>query len=104
LGEQENPYDPDNPRHQVKLIFSLPGDDGPINQYAWLTASLHEKSKLFGVVRALLGKKPDGVIDLDSLKGRSCVVEIEHYESNGKERSKIVAYRAARPASGEAGN
>jgi len=92
LEERPHPFQPGKVQRQVKLTFSIDGDTGPLNQYAWLTASLHEGARLFGVVRALLGKKPSGVIELNDLVGRSCLVEIEHYNSNGKQRSKIVGY------------
>ncbi len=92
-GEQPNRFEEGKTQHVVELLFSIAGDNGPINQYAWVSASLHEKSRLFGIVRALLGKKPEGVIDLNDLVGLRCQVEIEHYSSNGKRRSKIVSYR-----------
>jgi len=92
LGERSNPFEPGETQHQLKLIFSIPGDNGPVNQYAWVTASLNEEAKLYEIVRALLGRKPKGEYELDELKGRSCLVEIEHYQSKGKKRSKIVDY------------
>jgi hypothetical protein len=95
LGEKENKFEPGKTQHQLKLTLSIRGDNGPMNQYAWVNASLNEKSILYDIVRALLGKKPKGEVDLDDLKGKSCLVEVEHYESKGKKRSKIISYAAA---------
>lgn len=60
-----------------------------------MNASLNEKAQLYKVVRALLGKKPNGVIELEDLKGKSCLVDIEHYQSKGQQRSKITSYATA---------
>ena len=95
-GEQPDPFDPGKLRHQVQLTFSIPGDGGPLKQHAWLTASLHEKATLFKVVRALLGRRPSGTVDLNELVGKSCQVEIEHYTNfKGKPRSRITGYSPA---------
>jgi hypothetical protein len=95
LKERPHPFQPGKMQHQVKLTFSIPCDAGLLKQHTWMTASLNENAWLFKVVRALLGKKPNGVVDLNDLIGRSCLIEIEHYNSNGKQRSKIVDYSPA---------
>ena len=93
-GIQPDPFSPGKTRHQVRMAWTLQLPDGTTTeQWAWLTFSLHPKAKLFKAVRALLGGvDPKGEIELDDLIGKAAKVQIEHYSSKGKTRSRIVAY------------
>jgi hypothetical protein len=97
-GEGPDPFNPGETRHRVKLIWGVILPDGTKTEFwDWAAASLHSKSKLFKIAKALLGKapKPGTMIDTDSLVGQSARIQIEHYQSKAGERARIATYLAA---------
>ena len=93
-GVQPNPFKPGETRHRVILTWTLPLPDGTTTeQWDWHTFSLHTKARLFKAVRALKGgTAPKGEIELDDFIGCKAKVQIEHYQSKGQTRAKIVGY------------
>lgn len=92
IGETPNRFEHGKMQHQMKLTFLI----GEMKQFAWVTASLNDKSTFFKIAKALLGKKPDGEFEVDDFLGLRCQVEIERYENNkGQKRAKISGYYPA---------
>jgi hypothetical protein len=103
IGLQPNPFETDkngNPllREQVILTFSVEDENGqrhPIK--SWFTLSLNPKANLFKVVKALTGTAPDEDIDLNSLIGIECRVDVEYrLGKDGKNWPRITGYRPLR--------
>lgn len=85
LGELPNPFNPDKPRHMVRLVWQLGElqDDGkPYHIKQDYTASLHEKAKLRQDLQSWRGRAFtfDELVgfDLDSLIGAPCLLNVVH--------------------------
>jgi hypothetical protein len=94
LGVQPDPFNPGKTRHQVHLIWDIQLPDGTLTpQHVWVRATLHSKATLRKIVKALNGGVDvQGEVVIDSFIGCKCRVEIEHYDSKGQKRSRIVRY------------
>jgi len=93
--EHPNPFKDGKPiEKRFKLIFT----QGQYTQLDWCTPSLHEKSKLFEIVTAILGEEPTGTIKLEDLKGEpiGLIIKLEA-KDNGKARTKIVGFYSVVP-------
>src|SRR5262245_33665957 len=97
-GPTPDPFNPGKERHRVKLIWTINLPDGTTTDlWDWFSASLHTKARLYKAVKALIGKTPraGGIVELDTLVGRSCRIQVEHYESKNGPRAKVATYLAA---------
>ena len=87
----------DQEKEVVKIQFKTEYKPKP-NEASWkitmsCTASLHENSKLNGVVERLTGKqlKEEEGFDMESLIGQECFVQVDHQTSDaGKIYAKVV--------------
>ena len=87
-GVRQNPFKAGQAQHRIKLIWRLlPPDGKTVDQYDWVTLSLHVKSRLLKVVRALTGGNPDTEVDVEALVGLSCQLEIEHHTTRAGENA-----------------
>jgi hypothetical protein len=95
LGKHESTWNGERKfRELVGLSWELgePGPDGrALAVSEILTASLHEKSKLFSRVLALCGgKEPPQGTDLAALLGRGAIVTTAHVSRDGKTYCNVV--------------
>jgi hypothetical protein len=73
-------------RPEIFVAYELADTDGddPVYVGRSYRASLHEKSALFSVVSACLGRPDAGdEVDIADLAGKACLVEVEHATSAG---------------------
>ena len=75
--------------HKLRIGWELPAEtmsDGrPFAIFETYTASLNEKAKLFGMLKAWFGKAPDpATFDMKSLIGKAAMVAIIHNEKQDK--------------------
>ena len=101
LGMRPNQFKKDsegNPtmQHQVCLHFELEGYEGS-DLRSWVTLSLFKKANLFKIVRCLIGAAPNEDLDLLTVVGRQCLVEVEHKPGkDNKVWPRIVDYHPNR--------
>jgi hypothetical protein len=85
LGEQPTNF---GNKHRARFIYILTETDSegrPFRLMQQLNVSIHEKSGMFKVVRRLLGKDPGESLDLESLIGKQCQLDVMQNEgSEGK--------------------
>ena len=93
LGLQPDKFNVGKEKRQVKLTFTLDGDQ---KQFYWCNFTLWPDSNLFRVASALLGVNPPPEIELDDLVGRRCMVSIKHYQSAKGTRAKIAEFAVLR--------
>ena len=95
LGMLENPFEEGKLRAEMVLTFELPDHrvsmkdkegtpiEGPAHLSQTCTISLHEKSRLRPIVKALMGRditpEEEAGFDLEQLLGKPCQVILEHY-------------------------
>ncbi len=103
VGSSPNPYDDGKMKRQFMMIFSLPkqlhtyepkdGEEsaGPVmlTISKFFTASLHEKSNLYGFISDL-GITIDGEYEVMDLLGVNAMINIvEHVKDDGSKRMKV---------------
>jgi len=85
-------------KHRVRFIFILPDTDSegrPFRLMQQMTLSLHEKSIMFKAVRRLLGKDPGESLDLETLIGKQCQLDVIQNEgAEGKMYANIATILA----------
>ena len=88
LGTQSTNFG-DKLRARFVYILSETDSEGrPFRLMQQLNQSLHEKSGMYKVVRRLLGKEPGESLEMDSLIGKQCQLDV--VQNEGKE-GKIYA-------------
>jgi hypothetical protein len=94
-GVRQNPFKPGKDQHRIKLVFRLTLPDGStVELYVWVTLSVHEKATLYEIVHALTGGIPADDVDVESLIGLACVLDVEHYTNRtGQPRARACGYR-----------
>jgi hypothetical protein len=94
LGKRLNKFGKET--EQLQLTFELDERDG-MTQLAWVNMVLSPNSRFYEIASALLARNPPDEFDTDILIGRKCRIYCEHYlsQNDGRERSKITAYRIA---------
>ncbi len=85
LGELPNPFNPEKPRHMVRLVWQIEeqqSDGKPYHIKQDYTASLHEKAKLRQDLQSWRGRafSFDELVgfDLETLIGVPCLLNIVH--------------------------
>ena len=91
LGDQPTMY---GVKPRVRLVFVLAETDSegrPFRLMQHMTKSLHEKAALYKAVRRLLGKEPPDSLDLETLIGKQCQLDVVQNEgSEGKMYANIA--------------
>jgi len=95
LGDQPTNY---GTKHRVRFIFILSDTDSdgrPFRLMQQMSLSLHEKSIMFKAVRRLLGKDPGESLDLETLIGKQCQLDVIQNEgAEGKIFANIATILA----------
>lgn len=91
LGERTNPFKPGKKERRLKIVWELLEDASL--QYQWLNPTLALNSTFRPIAEHLLGIAipPGYELEPDSLVGKGCEIEIQHYtDTKGNRRSKVT--------------
>lgn len=102
LGTQEEVYDGIAKKvKKIALEFKLPTQHHifdeekgpePLMLFRDVTASLHPKATLTGIVTGMLGKSLPEEYELSDLIGTNCMVNVVHVEKDGKTYANAASF------------